>query len=172
MPASRTAAAEPARLPPIDGLNRLDRAAFTRALRALFERAPALIERLWGRRPFRAYPELLASAREEIAGMSEAERVAILDAHPRIGQRGGLSARSAREQGGAAPDDVERALADLNDRYERRFGFRLVVFVAGRPKAELVEVLRARLARERDEELRTGIAEFLAIAADRAAKLA
>ena len=58
-------------------------------------------------------------------------------------------------------------LEHLNDDYERRFGFRFVVFVAGRSRADLVPVLRSRLARTREEELVTGLEEFLAIARDR-----
>ena len=60
-----------------------------------------------------------------------------------------------------------RELAELNDAYERRFGFRFVVFVNGRAKAELLPVLRARLGRTREEELATGISEYMAIARDR-----
>ena len=58
-------------------------------------------------------------------------------------------------------------LAGLNRAYEERFGFRFVVFVNGRPKSEILEVLRARIERTRDEELDTGLAELVAIARDR-----
>ena len=58
-------------------------------------------------------------------------------------------------------------LAELNELYERQFGFRFVVFVAGRSKSEIVPVLERRLRRTRDEELATGIEQFLAIALDR-----
>lgn len=172
MPASRTAVAEARRLPPIERLNALDRDGFARPLTRLLEHAPGLTDRLFAERPFRSYEHLLESARVTIAAMPEADRVAILAAHPRIGARGAMSAESTREQGAAASAGVGRALAELNDAYERRFGFRFVVFVAGRPKAAILEVLRARLARPRDEELRTGLAEYLAIAADRLHRLA
>ena len=74
---------------------------------------------------------------------------------------------SAREQGDPAEPATLRELASLNDEYERRFGFRCVVFVAGRSQAELLPILRERLRRTRGEELATGIDEFLAIARDR-----
>ena len=96
--------------------------------------------------------------------MTEAERIAVLNAHPRIGAVTGLSARSAAEQGGATDADTQRALELLNAEYERTFGFRFVVFVNGRSRAELVPVLQARLRRTRHEELASGIEEFLAIA--------
>ena len=58
-------------------------------------------------------------------------------------------------------------LAELNRRYEERFGFRFVVFVDRRPKAEIVPILRERLERSRDEELDTALSELVAIARDR-----
>ena len=58
-------------------------------------------------------------------------------------------------------------LAELNRRYEERFGFRFVVFVDRRPKAEIVPVLRERLERTREEELDTALSELVAIARDR-----
>jgi 2-oxo-4-hydroxy-4-carboxy--5-ureidoimidazoline (OHCU) decarboxylase len=126
-----------------------------------FERAPGLAERVGGGGDPAA---IIARARDVIKGMSEAERIAVLNAHPRIGATSGLSARSAAEQSAGPTDpDALRALERLNAEYERTFGFRFVVFVNGRSRAEIVPVLRARLRRLRDEELATGIEEFLAI---------
>lgn len=118
--------------------------------------------------PFASGESALARARELLAGMTEPQRVAILAAHPRIGaDPGSLSAESRREQGSSGDPEVLRELARLNESYERRFGFRFVVFVAGREKREIVPVVRARLRRSRDEELATGFDELLAIARDR-----
>jgi 2-oxo-4-hydroxy-4-carboxy--5-ureidoimidazoline (OHCU) decarboxylase len=130
-----------------------------------FERAPVLAERVGeGGDP----AAVIARARDVLQQMSEAERIAVLNAHPRIGAITGLSARSAAEQGAATTDrDTLRTLDLLNAEYERTFGFRFVVFVNGRSRAEIVPVLQARLRRQRHEELATGIDEFLAIARDR-----
>jgi 2-oxo-4-hydroxy-4-carboxy--5-ureidoimidazoline (OHCU) decarboxylase len=110
----------------------------------------------------------LARAREVLASLPEEERVEALNAHPRIGERG-LAGRSAAEQGDAAAEDpaVMEELARLNAAYEERFGFRFVVFVNRRPRAELVPVLRERLGRPREEELVTGCDALVAIAEDR-----
>jgi 2-oxo-4-hydroxy-4-carboxy--5-ureidoimidazoline (OHCU) decarboxylase len=133
-------------------------------LAAIFERAPALAERVKGTDP----ASIAASARSEIARMTEDERIAVLNAHPRIGaDPASLSALSRREQGGDIDVAALRELATLNEEYERSFGFRFVVFVAGRSKSEIVPILRKRLGRLREEELATGIDEFLAIARDR-----
>jgi len=133
-------------------------------LAAIFERAPALAGRVRGSDAV----SIVASARSEIARMSEPERVAVLNAHPRIGaDPTSLSALSRREQSGDADVVTLRELAVMNDEYERRFGFRFVVFVAGRSKAEILPVMRKRLRRSREQELATGIDQFLAIARDR-----
>ena len=138
-------------------------------LAAIFERAPVLAERVRGSDA----QSILASARSEIANMTEMERIAVLNAHPRIGaDPASLSALSRGEQGAAADEAVVRELAALNDEYEGRFGFRFVIFVAGRPKAEIVPVFRERLRRTRAEELATGIEEFLAITSDRLTRMA
>jgi len=110
----------------------------------------------------------LARAREVLASLPEEERAEALNAHPRIGERR-LSGRSATEQGDATAEHptVMEELARLNAAYEKRFGFRFVVFVNRRPRAALVPVLRERLGRTREEELATGCDALVAIAEDR-----
>ena len=107
-----------------------------------------------------------------------------MNAHPKIGESAALvrqtSEQSYREQGyegEAALDQAEVArtyerLRDLNEQYEERFGFRFVVFVNGRSKAEIAEVLARRLGGEPDDELRTALRDMIEIARDRLRKLA
>jgi 2-oxo-4-hydroxy-4-carboxy-5-ureidoimidazoline decarboxylase len=97
---------------------------------------------------------------EEVAlALAEDDQVAALATHPRIGE-------PSEEQRGAEPE-VLAELAALNLAYETRFGFRFVVFVAGRTRAALLPVLRERLERSREEELETGLRELVTIAIDR-----
>ena len=58
-------------------------------------------------------------------------------------------------------------LARLNAEYEQRHGFRFVVFVDRRPKAEILDVLKSRIDRPTDDELETALDELVAIAEDR-----
>ena len=109
----------------------------------------------------------LGQARRVLAESPEDEQLEALETHPRIGARAGLSERSAAEQGSDDDPAVLAALAKLNKAYEEKFGFRFVVFVAGRPKREVLEVLRGRISRTREEELDTGCRELVAIARDR-----
>jgi 2-oxo-4-hydroxy-4-carboxy-5-ureidoimidazoline decarboxylase len=140
----------------------------------LFEGATPLIERLRAEAPFASDREMLGRAREILGGLSEGEQIAVINAHPRIGERRervqAQSAFAYREQGYDRDDtqpDVFLQLARLNETYERKFGFRFVVFVNRRSKAALVPVLEARLRRPREEEKRTALADIVAIAEDR-----
>jgi len=130
-------------------------------LAELFEGRTRLVELLAQRE------SPLEHADEAIAELSEAERLEAVNAHPAIGARTGLSARSAAEQGADADPVILTELAYLNQVYEEKFGFRFVVFVNGRPKAEILEVLRGRIERTREEELETALAELVAIARNR-----
>lgn len=103
--------------------------------------------------------------------MPEAEQIAVINAHPRIGERPDkVSAASFGEQGyhhDTTPPEVFLRLANLNDEYEQKFGFRFVVFVNRRSKTAIVPLLEARLRGSREEERRTALREILAIAEDR-----
>ena len=137
----------------------------------LFEHAGPLLERLRAEEPFPSGAALLARARAILNELSEAEQIAVINAHPRIGERPDkVSVASFREQGydrDTTPAEVLRRLATLNEEYEEKFGFRFVVFVDGRSKSEILAVLRQRLERTREEELETGLHELVAIARDR-----
>jgi len=141
--------------------------AITGRLAAVFERAPGLVAAL--RNADEDTPRaIIAKARGALDRMTEDERIAVLNAHPRIGaDPASLSMHARREQGEAADGATLQVLDELNDAYEDKFGFRFVVFVAGRSKKEIVPVLRARLANTRGAELKAGIEEFLAISLDR-----
>jgi hypothetical protein len=101
----------------------------------------------------------LGRAEEIAAGLSDADKTEALAGHQRIGE-------PSPEQHGGDPA-VLTELAYLNQVYEEKFGFRFVVFVAGRPRTEVLEDLRDRIANTREEELETGIRELVAIAQDR-----
>jgi 2-oxo-4-hydroxy-4-carboxy--5-ureidoimidazoline (OHCU) decarboxylase len=109
----------------------------------------------------------LVAARTLVHELPYEEKVEILAAHPAIGQRAGVSARSAAEQGAEDDPAVLEELARLNAEYEERHGFRFVVFVNRRPKSEILKVLRVRVTNPTDQELETALSELVAIAEDR-----
>jgi 2-oxo-4-hydroxy-4-carboxy--5-ureidoimidazoline (OHCU) decarboxylase len=111
-------------------------------------------------------PDPLGQARALLSALPEEAQVEALNTHPRIGETAG-SVRSKEEQGSDDDPALLAALRRLNRSYEKKFGFRFVVFVNRRPRAEIVSVLRERLQHTREEELVTGLDELVAIALDR-----
>ena len=129
-------------------------------LAELFEERTRFVQRL------AEEDDPLTRARTLVHEIPLDEKREVLDAHPPIGAKK-LSPRSAAEQGHDVDPEVIAELLRLNAEYEQRHGFRFVVFVNRRPKAEILEVLRRRIDRPTDEELETALGELVAIAEDR-----
>jgi 2-oxo-4-hydroxy-4-carboxy--5-ureidoimidazoline (OHCU) decarboxylase len=143
-------------------------------LEILFEGAPGLVMRCRPR-PGESVADLLTRAETIARTMPEDAQIELLNAHPRIGALpSSVSAMSYVEQGydrdpGTA--DLQARLDRLNGEYERKFGFRFCVFVAGRSRAEIADVMESHLDARRDEELQRALTDVFAIARDRATKL-
>jgi 2-oxo-4-hydroxy-4-carboxy--5-ureidoimidazoline (OHCU) decarboxylase len=141
-------------------MRELPRQLSTDQLAELFEGQTRLVDEL------AATEDPLGRARDVAAALPDADKKAVLDAHPAIGARP-TSARSRVEQGSDDDPDVLAELAELNRAYEEKFGFRFVVFVNRRSRREIIPILRDRLGRSREEELTTGVDELVQIAIDR-----
>lgn len=165
--------------PRIEDLDLLPAESFVAEVAPLFEGAPRFTARLAAARPFGSDARMVEAAFDVAHAMPEEERVELVEAHPRIGAAPeSVSAASYHEQGYAeeSPEEAETArayeeLAMLNAIYEQRFGFRFVVFVAGRPKTAIVPLLEHALRNDREAELRRALDDAIYIANDRLRRL-
>ena len=143
-------------------------------LEILFEGAPGLVMRCQPR-PGESVADLLRRAETIARSMPEDAQIELLNAHPRIGaQPSNVSAMSYVEQGydrDPGTTELQARLDRLNDEYERKFGFRFCVFVAGRSRAEIADLMESHMDASRGDELRRGLTDVFAIARDRATKL-
>ena len=154
--------------PTVAELNSASLVDFSSAMATLFEPAPRFAARLAARRPFKDHLELLAVAALVSAAMPEDDQIELINAHPRLAATDGLSEQSRHEQGKIDPRaDVE--LAALQAAYEATFGFRYLVFVAGRSRRALIPGLQQSLSASRESELHRALADTLAIAGSRLA---
>ena len=117
------------------------------------------------RRPFGDDAALMSAARDEWFRLTPADWLEAFSHHPKIGGRDALRARfantrylSAREQQGVdgADEAVLAELADLNDVYQRRFGYIFIVCATGKSAAEMLGLLHARIPN--DPAVEIGIA--------------
>jgi 2-oxo-4-hydroxy-4-carboxy--5-ureidoimidazoline (OHCU) decarboxylase len=162
--------------PAISDLNRLSDDAFGREVAPLFEGARGFLKRLAAARPFDSEGAMLATAREIARTMPEPDQIELLDAHQRLGaDPARMSTASFDEQGYGEAEATDAIVLDelamLNDVYEGRFGFRYVVFVAGRPLASITPLIEAAMRNDRAAELARGLDEVIDIAADRLGRL-
>jgi len=103
---------------------------------------------------------------------SEAEKTALLRAHPELAGReakeGRLTADSTGEQKSAGLDRLDaaemRRLTELNAAYRAKFGFPFIIAVRARTKAEILSEFARRLARAPAEERAAALAEVETIA--------
>ncbi len=167
--------------PRIEDLNLLPVESFAHEVGVLFEGAPRFLARLAAERPFKADGDLLAAAARIARELPAEEAVELIDAHPRIGAvAASVSPLSHSEQGyddddAQGPDREAARIADelafLNDAYERIHGFSFTVFVAGRPRADIIPLIEVGLRNETAAELRRAVDDCVDIAADRLARL-
>jgi len=160
-------------LPSMATLDADSDAAVAAALGPLFERAPGYLAALAAVRPFGTWDALFEAAEGIALTAPDTIQRELLDAHPRIGAPpGSVSSLSFREQGyDREQAEAIETLGPLNDAYEARFGFRYVIFVAGRPRSAIVPLLRDALAADPAMERQRGLREVVAIARARAATL-
>ncbi|ORZ08727.1 Oxo-4-hydroxy-4-carboxy-5-ureidoimidazoline decarboxylase [Absidia repens] len=169
-------------IPPIEKLNDESPQVFIEAVNTLFETAPPLADRLLAARPFKSYLDLIDKAEAICLGsdLSDQDKLDIINAHPRIGEnKTNLSAMSLKEQGyntrqGTESEQdrqVNATLAELNKKYEATYGFKFVVFVAGRPRTEIIPLIEERIAsNNKEQEMKTGMTDMMLIARDRLKK--
>ncbi len=120
------------------------------------------------RRPIRDEPSLLAASDEIWRALSEADWLEAFQSHPRIGESHAekdFAAQSAawseqEQQTAAAADEaVTMALKWGNREYEQKFGRIFIVCAAGKPAAEILEILWQRLHNDEATELQQAAAE-------------
>ena len=140
-------------------------------LESLFENAPGFVGRLLAL-DAETLDDTLERAAEVALEMPADEQVELLNAHPRIGAApSSVSALSFREQGyeqEAGTTALQERLDELNQQYEARHGFRFVIFVSGRSRQEIADLMPQYLARPTGEERLRGLRDVIAIARARA----
>ena len=156
----------PTPLPPAATLPTLPQETQSAILSALFEPSPSLHATLHPllKTPHPTYPSLITSIKSHLLSLRSSDApllLSILASHQRLGAPKVDSAQSAAEQaqlqGG---EEVVAQLGRLNEEYEAKFpGLRFVVFVNGRGRGEIMEIMRERIGRGDWEAERDGAVE-------------
>src|SRR5689334_11267278 len=115
------------------------------------------------RRPFSSVDAVIDVANDVWQAMGDGDWREAFDHHPRIGetrtakvqgQRAASWSAGEQSRASSADAEVKRQLAEVNAKYEARFGHIYLVCAAGRSANELLDVARARLGNDPATELR------------------
>jgi 2-oxo-4-hydroxy-4-carboxy-5-ureidoimidazoline decarboxylase len=164
-------------IPPARELWRLNAEQLERVLHPLFGHSTAIASAMAGV-SFSTWDDVVEAASAVIAGLPPNEQLALLRGHARLGENpreleksSEISSREQQGTAGVAPADVRATLLAKGECYEGKFGFPFVEFVAGRPLAQIIPVLEARLGNSPEVERATALGAIVAIADDRIKKL-
>ena len=152
----------------LDELNALSREEFTITLAPTFEHSPWVVARTAAQRPFSSVADLHAALCQTVAKAHDDEKLALIRAHPDLGDKVELTAESQSEQasaglGRASIDEIEQ-LRENNRRYRERFGFPFVICARENKKKAIQRAFAARLKNSREQEIETALQEIYKIA--------
>jgi OHCU decarboxylase len=127
--------------------------------------------RAWQQRPFANRDALYRAMVGEVEAAEPAMKLALLHAHPDLGERSRMSEASAGEQSGAGLDRMRVAdykrLQALNRRYREKFGFPFLFAVKGSTVAEILASLEQRVEASPESEFQEALAQVYRIASFR-----
>ncbi|MBE9184996.1 2-oxo-4-hydroxy-4-carboxy-5-ureidoimidazoline decarboxylase [Microcoleus sp. LEGE 07076] len=149
-------------------LNQMGSEEFTEALGAIFEHTPDIARRTWDDRPFASTAELYAKMVTVVNSMTEAEKLALIQAHPDLGSKAKMAEASVNEQAGAGLDRLSVEEFDrfqsLNRSYREKFGFPFIVAVKNHTKTSILAAFKQRLDNSFETEIQQAVAEICQIA--------
>ncbi len=112
-------------------------------------------------RPFQNLKELEDSSSLAWRHLKPSDWLEAFARHPKIGEKGKVSAWSQQEQSGMdnAAAHVASRLADLNQLYFDKFGYIFIVCATAKSAEEMLHLLETRLPNQPDQELQIAAAE-------------
>ncbi|HTN64777.1 MAG TPA: 2-oxo-4-hydroxy-4-carboxy-5-ureidoimidazoline decarboxylase, partial [Burkholderiaceae bacterium] len=150
----------------LDHLNNGDAAAFTAALRGIYEHSPWIPERAAAQRPFASASALKLALQAAVSNASREQQLGLIRAHPELAGKaavaGQLTAESTGEQAKAGLDRCSpeefATLQKLNADYNERFGFPFILAVKGADgqglsRSAIIETFARRLKSQPADEM-------------------
>ena len=137
-------------------------------------------QRTAGERPFQSFNQLIETADRIWWSLEPADWLEAFHSHPKIGEQKAAAAIAADaqrwsedEQSGTrdAAAETMNELRELNNAYEKKFGYIFIVCASGKSSEEMLAILRERLPHNSVEELRIAAGEQAKITQLRLRKL-
>jgi 2-oxo-4-hydroxy-4-carboxy-5-ureidoimidazoline decarboxylase len=142
----------------------------------VFEHSPWVAERAWRERPFGSIDALHAAMMRAVHAGSDAEKLALVRAHPELAGGQNLTVSSTSEQGRLGFNRLSEAelgrMNRINRAYREKFGFPCIVALRlHAERAAVMAEMERRLANDRETELKNALEQIGHIARGRLEKL-
>lgn len=149
-------------------INQAGRSAFVEMLGDVYEESPWVAERTAPERPFDSVEALREAMRTTVAEATDEEQLALLRAHPDLGEQTEMTDASESEQSAAGLDelgpDQYETFQRLNDRYRETFGFPFIMAVKNETPDTIQAAMEERVEHSESTEFRTALDEVHEIA--------
>lgn len=134
----------------------------------IFEHSPWIAEQAEGLKPFHSLNHLHQEMVNIVKTSSLEQKLALIKAHPNLGDRVAMTADSIQEQTGAGLQNLTPAeynrLIMMNQQYMGKFGFPFILAVRGKTKQHIFESIGARIHHSKEAEFETALTEIYKIA--------
>lgn len=152
----------------LDYLNTTDVKEFTTVLGDIFEHSPWIAEQTAAARPFSSIRDLHNTMVKVVQTAPKMKKLALIKAHPNLGDRVEMTSDSKKEQLGAGLNDLtakeHEKFFSLNLQYMDKFGFPFIMAVRGQDKFLLYRAMTDRLKNNLSQEFQTALLEIYKIA--------
>ena len=162
-------------------VNALSLEQFTVRFGGVFENSPWVAREAWKRRPFDSLDVLFGSMSEAVRGAAEAQKLALIRAHPELAgreaARGALTTDSTSEQARLGFLSLDRShleqMKELNRTYRQRFGIPCIVALKlHASRASVMAEMQRRLGNTVQAEIAAALEQINHIARGRLEKIA
>jgi 2-oxo-4-hydroxy-4-carboxy-5-ureidoimidazoline decarboxylase len=152
----------------IGQLNALGRDSFIEMLGGIFEHSAWVAEKVWDSKPFTSFLHLHKEMVQVVESSSRAQKLALIQAHPNLGDRVQMSEESVSEQKGAGlteltPEEYTNFIS-MNQQYMDAFGFPFILAVRGKNKHDIYKAIEERVDNDKESEFETALEEIYKIA--------
>lgn len=141
---------------------------FVAVLGGIFENTPAIAQQAWNRRPFINIEALRQCLVDIMNRMTVDEQILLMRSHPDLGSKVRMAESSVKEQARVGLDQLTQVeyqqFQELNQAYQKRFGFPFIVAVKNHTKASILANFQTRLGNSLEAEQAQALAEIVQIA--------
>ncbi|MBT2655665.1 2-oxo-4-hydroxy-4-carboxy-5-ureidoimidazoline decarboxylase [Bacillus sp. ISL-18] len=152
----------------IEKINETTFQQFMEILSGIFEHSPWIAEQAEGLKPFHSIYHLHQEMVNIVKNSSLEQKLALIKAHPNLGERVAMTADSNQEQKGAGLQSLTPAeynqLITMNQRYMDKFGFPFILAVRGKNKQQIYQSIEERLHHSKEVEFEIALTEIYKIA--------